>query len=228
MDLFSLENKRAFVTGRAGLLAPIWRETLEQYGCEVMSYGLPEDDVRDRDKLKGIATVFTPDIIVNNAAIDDPPGTKTSFFADCSKIMDVSLLGAVNVSEAFIPGMIENGGGVIINIGSIQGLVGTDLRNYPVGFVKPVGYNLSKAGLIQLSRSITTQYGEGGVRCVTIAFGAVKGNKLKSEFLDKFLKNVPTHLLVTENDLKRALLFACCCESFAGQTVVVDGGYTIL
>ena len=224
--MFNLAGKKAFVTGKVGFLAPIWRETLEVAGCEVMSYGLPEDNVRDRDKLLGIATYFTPDIIVNNAAIDDPPGTKTSIFEDCEKIIDVGLLGAVNVCEVFIHGMIDKGGGVIVNIGSIQGLVGTDWRNYPEGFAKPVGYNLSKAGLVQLSRSITTQYGRYGVRCVTIAFGAVDVPKLSKEFLIEYLKCVPMGKCVSKEDLMRAMLFAVTCESFAGQTVVVDGGYT--
>lgn len=226
--LFNISGKTAFVTGKAGLLAPIWKETLEGAGCEVMSYGLPEDDVRDKVKLLTLATHFAPDIIINNAAIDNPPGSKATFFGNCSEIVDVNLMGAVNVCDAFIPGMIENGGGVIVNIGSIQGVIGANWRSYPAGFEKPVGYNISKAGLMQLSRSITTQYGRYNIRCVTIAFGAYDGGKLDTEFLKKYLNCVPMKRCVSKKDLQRTLLFACATESFAGQAVLVDGGYVAL
>ncbi len=225
--LFDLSGKLAFVTGKMGLLAPIWKETFEGANCEVISYGLPEDDIMDKVKLTKVATQYVPDIIVNNAAIDNPPNSKSTFFGNYENIVSVNLLGAVNVCDAFIPGMISNGGGVIINIGSIQGVIGADWRSYPdPEFEKPIGYNISKAGLIQLSRSITTQYGRYNIRCVTIGFGAYGGGKLDYEFLARYTNNVPLRRCVNKEDLQRTLLFACTCESFAGQMVLVDGGYT--
>lgn len=227
-NLFVLTDKRAFLTGKTGLLAPIWQETLEGAGCEVMVYGLPEDDVLDKEKLKQIAESFTPDIIVNNAAIDNPPDTQSTFFGNFEAIMAVNLTGAVNVCEAFIPGMLNCGGGVIINIGSIQGFVAADIRNYTPPFEKPLAYNLSKAALIQLARSITVQYGRYGIRCVTIALSAYEGDKWDDEFRARFLKCVPTGKLITKKDLQKTLLYACTCEGFAGYTLLVDGGYTAL
>jgi 3-oxoacyl-[acyl-carrier protein] reductase len=70
------------------------------------------------------------DILINNAAIDSPPGSNASFFGNFDEIMAVNISGAVNMCKAVIPGMIENGGGVIVNIGSIQGNIGADYRNY--------------------------------------------------------------------------------------------------
>jgi len=109
-NLFDLTGKSCLVTGGKGLLAPIWKETLEDAGAKVFMYDLPEYDVTDIDTLKELAKVCTFNIIVNNAALDNPPHSKATFFGNCKEILDVNLQGAVNVCEAFIPKMLENGG----------------------------------------------------------------------------------------------------------------------
>jgi NAD(P)-dependent dehydrogenase (short-subunit alcohol dehydrogenase family) len=121
--------------------------------------------------------------------------------------------------------MRAKGGGVIVNIGSIMGNIGADWRNYPEGFEKPVAYNLSKAALVQMSRSITTQYGRYNVRGVTISFGPFDSG-LTEEFKEKFLKNVPLGRPISEESIRTSLLYAICCPELAGQQVLVDGGYT--
>ena len=227
MNLFDLTGKTALVTGKSGMLAPVWVETLENAGCKVYCGEPPELDVTNKESIgkfwdKGYA--FAPDIIINSAAIDNPPQSKATFFGNCKEIIDVNLQGAVNICEYFIPKMIESGGGVIVNIGSIQGYRGAVKRNY-VDFEKPIGYNLSKAALLQLSRSITTQYGDKNVRSVTIAFGAYDGGKLDPIFLAKFLRDVPLNRPISKQSVRTALLFACCCPEFAGQSVLIDAGF---
>lgn len=230
MNLFNLTGKVALITGSGGNLGPIWYETLINAGSLVYGIDLPYYDVRDGASLLSakhdcIETLGIPNIIVNNAAIDNPPGSSASFFGNFDEIMDVNLTGAVRVSNLFLPEMIKNGGGVIVNIGSIMGNVGADWRNYPEGFEKPVAYNCSKAALIQLSRSITTQYGRYNIRSITIAFGPFDGGKLKRDFLDKFLHNVPLGRTISKESFQQALLMACCCKEFAGQQLLIDAGY---
>lgn len=222
-DLFSLKGKMAIVTGGThGQLGPIWSKTLRNAGALVLEVDLLQLDITK----DFIPQQWLPvDILVNNAAIDNPPDSKATFFGNFNRIMEVNIGGAVRMAEQVIPGMIKNGGGVIINIGSIQGNIGADWRNYPEGFEKPVGYSCSKAALIQLSRSITTQYGRYGIRSVTISFGPFNGGKLTQEFLDKFLKNVPLGRTISKESLQWTLLYACCCEELAGQQILVDGGY---
>jgi NAD(P)-dependent dehydrogenase (short-subunit alcohol dehydrogenase family) len=166
-----------------------------------------------------------PTIVVNSAAIDNPPGSDATFWGNLKTILDVNIRGCANVAEAFIPTMRAKGGGVIVNIGSIMGNIGADWRNYPEGFEKPVAYNLSKAALVQMSRSITTQYGRYNVRGVTISFGPFDSG-LTEEFKEKFLKNVPLGRPISEESIRASLLYAVCCPELAGQQVLVDGGYT--
>jgi len=227
--MIDLTGKVAVVTGGSGRLGPIWIDTLEKAGAKVHVLDLPMfdvskiSDVWDFQKfVEGEEDV--PTIVINNAAIDNPPGTKASFFGNLDRILEVNLVGVANVTRAFMPGMIRAGGGVVINIGSIMGNIGADWRNYPDGFEKPVGYNLSKAALIQLSRSVTVQFGRYNVRGVTIAFGPFYMG-LPEEFKTKFLKNVPLGRPISEESLRTALLFAISCPELAGQQILIDGGY---
>ena len=229
MSLFDLEGQHAVVTGGQGRLGPIWIDTLEWAGASVHVLDLPDYDVANRGSVTQFRnTIMTglygPTIVVNNAAIDNPPGSAATFWGNMHTITRTNLVGAANVAEAFIPGMIEAGGGVIINIGSIMGNIGADWRNYPEGFEKPVAYNLSKAALIQMSRSITTQYGRYNIRGVTLAYGPYDAG-LTEEFKSKFLKNVPLGRPISEQSLRTSLLFAICCKELAGQQVLIDGGY---
>jgi NAD(P)-dependent dehydrogenase (short-subunit alcohol dehydrogenase family) len=227
MKIFDLTGKVAVVTGGTnGLLGPIWMETLEQSGAKCVSLDLPEFDVTTGDIKKACTWLDRIDILVNNAAIDNPPDSGATFFGNFKRILDVNLVGAVRMCEQVIPSMIRDKGGVIVNIGSIQGSVGADHRNYADGFEKPVGYNLSKAALVQLSRSICTQYGRHGIRSVTIAFGGYGGGKLDPVFLEKYLRCVPLGRTISKESLQAAMLFACCCPEATGQQFMIDGGFT--
>lgn len=229
-DKMTFNTNCAVVTGGGGRAGPIWIDELEKVGYKVFNFDLPENDITVRDdilmfKANLLAAGYAPSVLVNNAAIDNPPGTDASFFGNLDTIMKVNLSGAAFMSQAFIPVMAKRDGGVIVNIGSIMGFIGADYRNYDAGFEKPVAYNLSKAALIQLSRSITVQYGRYNVRGVTIAFGPLdKG--LPEEFKTKFLRNVPLGRAIGEKSWRAALRFAVQCPEFAGQSVLIDAGYT--
>jgi NAD(P)-dependent dehydrogenase (short-subunit alcohol dehydrogenase family) len=227
------EMKNAIVTGPQGQLGPIWTATLESLGYEVYGIGLPEYDLSDPDCIRRMRGSSKPppwkiDAIILNAAIDNPPGSKASFHGNLEEIIKVNLIANCRIVSAFLPLLIKDGGGVIVGISSIQGRVGADWRNYEEGFEKPVGYNLSKAALEQYARSLTVQYGRYGIRACCIGFGAYDGGKLNPVFLRKYLRNVPMGRPVSRQSLEAALRFALECPDFAGQTVMVDGGYCVL
>jgi NAD(P)-dependent dehydrogenase (short-subunit alcohol dehydrogenase family) len=223
-------SKIAVVTGTSGNLGPIWVETLNKLGYTVFGIDLPKYDI---SSLKSVAiaarecvqNIGSPEIVVNNAALDNPPGSDASFFGNFERIMAVNLTGAINVTRCFLPDMILNQKGLIVNIGSIQGNIGADYRNYPEDFEKPVAYNCSKAALIQLSRSIAVQYGRFNIRSVTLSFSAYDGGKLKPDFLGKFLKNVPLRRTISRESLEASLIYAINCPELTGQQILCDAGY---
>ena len=115
-----LSGQTAIVTGTSGNLGPIWVEALEEVGItEIFCFDLPGWDVRD---LQG-KIMLNVNILINNAGIDSPPETKSTFFGNWDEILSVNLTGAKNMIEAVLPGMVERGHGQIINIGSMYGLV---------------------------------------------------------------------------------------------------------
>lgn len=219
------DQKFAIVTGASGNLGPIWVSELESMGYRVLSLDLPYCDISDENAVRAMSRTIlsswpVPEVLVNNAAIDPKPAIGTGNFWDYRKIVDVNLNGALNVCKFFVPSMKS---GVVINIGSIMGNMGADWRNYPEGFEKAVGYNVSKAALVQLSRSICTQYGRAGVRSVTISFGPFDSG-LSQEFKQKFLRNVPLGRTVSEQSLRKTLRYAVECPELNGQQIIVDGG----
>lgn len=228
------KNKRpkpsAIVIGSSGQLGPIWKSELDDMGYDTVCVDKPEIDAGNSYSIYRWASknkALLPSVVVYNAAIDTSPGSVASFFTDYGRIIDVNLKGSIAFSRLFVQRAVRAARRLtIVYIGSIQGFVGADWRNYPPGFEKPVGYNVSKAGLMQLARSVTVQYGKYGVRAVVIAFGAVDTPKLKQPFKDKYIMNVPTRRFVSEASLRATLRFAVDCRDFAGQTVLVDGGYT--
>lgn len=224
------EKPLAIVTGGInGNLGPLWVEYLREAGYRTWTIDLPQYDVSKLSDIqfardRCLAIMGVPKVIINNAAIDPKPIEGEGCFWNYDKIIDVNLKGAINVCKEFIPHMVTNGGGVIINIGSIMGTRGAVKRNYPNGFDKAIGYNVSKAALIQLSRSITTQFGDKNIRSVTIGFGPCDMG-LPEEFKTKFLRDVPLNRCISKESLKATLLYAISCPEFAGQLVLVDAGF---
>jgi NAD(P)-dependent dehydrogenase (short-subunit alcohol dehydrogenase family) len=228
-NLFDLTGKIALVTGKSGMLAPVWVETLKNAGCKVYCGEPPELDVTNKGSIDSFwlkHNQFIPDIICNSAAIDNPPTSKATFFGNAKEIIDVNLLGALNICDYFIPKMIVKGGGVIVNIGSIQGWLGADWRNYEGDFEKPFGYNASKWALRGLAKSISVQYGRYNIRCVTPSFSAYDGGKLDPVFLEKFLKNVPMGRAISKKSMQTTLLYCVCCPELSGADWLVDAGYS--
>jgi len=223
-------DKIAVLIGSSGNLGPIWMDELNKdhtvYCMDVcMGYDVKNNlcfDLFDKE----ITCGSIPDVVVYNAAIDNPPGDGVDFFTNTDTIVNVNLLGAVRTVKKFLPRMKNAGKGVFIFVGSIQGEVGADWRNYSEGFEKPVGYNISKAGLMQLVRSVAVQFGRFGIRAVGISFGAVDTGKFKEPFASNYKRCLPLGQFVTEESLRKTLRYAIECPQLTGTRVMVDGGYT--
>lgn len=238
----SLKGMIAILSGNKGNLGPIWESILTDLGAEVIGFdwdfsqpvSLHNCDVTSQEallkfkKLYINAWVISPHIIINNAAIDVPPHRENvNFFTDVFNTINTNLIGAINLTQLFVPDMVKWGeGGLIINIGSIQGNVAADIRNYDNDFEKPVGYNVSKAGLIQFTRSLAVQYGKHNIRSVCLAFSAVDSGKFAEPFKSKFLNCLPLGKLISRQSLEASLRFAIDCPELTGQQVLIDSGYT--
>lgn len=167
------------------------------------------------------------DILVNNAGILDnfmPTADVTDELWD--RVMTVNLTGPFRACKKAIPIMIEQGGGVIINIASIGGLNGGRAGS---------AYTVSKHGLVGLTKSIGYLYGDKGIRCNVICPGGVDTEITKGDEnfhpigIEKAMAGIGSNIRTgsPEEIAKIALFFASEDSSLInGATLVADAGWT--
>lgn len=160
-------------------------------------------------------------VLVNNAGI-----------ALTDRILDMPeqnwhLTLATNLSAAFFASqeaarhMVACGGGAIVNVASIDGLMGESPQAH---------YNVSKAGLIMLTESFAHEVGHLGVRCNAVAPGMTVTPMVpevaNSDFRRDYLKQIPMRRFGRPEEQAAAILFLASEDaSFVnGATIVVDGG----
>jgi NAD(P)-dependent dehydrogenase (short-subunit alcohol dehydrogenase family) len=106
------------------------------------------------------------DVIFNNAGIAGVRGlTGEQSTADWQRVMDINLSGVFYCTRAAIGAMQANGGGVIVNTASVDGLVG--MASLP-------HYTAAKHGVVGLTKACALEYGPQNIRCVAIAPGYIK------------------------------------------------------
>lgn len=224
-------GKSAVLIGSSGNLGPIWHDELENLGYWVYcmdtegGYDVKKQidfELFDMEVLKGV----TPDLIFYNAAMDHPPRDGVNFFLDYEAIINTNLTGAFRAAKQWMPRMATLGRGQFIAVGSIQGFVASNWKNYKPGIRKPGAYNASKAGLMALTRSLASEYGRNGLRANCMAFGAVDTGKLPDEdFREKFLDCLPLQRFISPESLRSTLRFLVETPELTGQTIAVESGY---
>ena len=130
--------------------------------------------------------------------------------------------------------MIKNKNGSIIQIGSIQGILGNDGRIYKGSKLfgkkisSPAVYSASKAAVIGFSRYLATYLAKHNIRVNSISPGGVE-NQHNKTFLKNYSYKVPLSRMANKQEIASAILFLSSKESsyITGQNIVVDGGYSI-
>ena len=146
-----------------------------------------------------------------------------SFNQNCS-----SHLGGYFWSSKKITEIMKNqGGGSLINCGSIYGVVGPDFELYPEGMTMPIAYSAIKAGIINMSKYLATMYGKYGVRVNSICPGGVENNQ-PLDFINNYSKNTPLKRLAKAEEIAMPILFLAsdAASYITGETLMVDGGWT--
>lgn len=231
MGFNSSNGKVAVVTGASGNLGPVWVDILEKNNYKIIPFDLPQHDISDEGCIKSfcdmlIAKDEIPDILVNNAAIDNPPGSSASFFGNFDKIIDVNLKGAVKMTSYLIGHMSGNGGGNIVHIGSMLGFTATNPELYPEGFDKPCAYGASKAALWNFTNNCNTRYARHGVVSNMLALSAVEG-KQSEDFKTKYTARIPIKRMLRREDFENEFWTCCNAKVPYDAPLFVGGGYTI-
>jgi NAD(P)-dependent dehydrogenase (short-subunit alcohol dehydrogenase family) len=162
----------------------------------------------------------TPDILVNNAAMLIAPSPTAEVGED---VIDAAL--AVNIKAAILltgllaPEMADRGHGAIVNLGSINGLL---------GMAESALYSATKAAIHSLTKSWAAEYGPSGVRVNTVAPGPTATEKTAG-FADRvapILDRAPARRASTPEEVARVVAFIASDEAsnVHGATLSVDGG----
>ncbi len=231
-EVFLAEGADLFLIDRDGGLLATEAERLRATGGKV---GHAAADITDataieRAVVAAAREIGRPNALVNNAGANVFSEPLTLSDADWERCFDINLKGAWNCSKAVLPGMIEEGGGAILNIASTHAFT-----IIPHTFPYPV----AKHALLGMTKALGLEYAAQGVRVNALAPGYVRTQKVVdywNSFPDpvaaeaETMKLHPGGRIATPEEIARAALFMISdeCPFMNATCLTVDGGMSVL
>ncbi|CAM4048389.1 2-deoxy-D-gluconate 3-dehydrogenase [Bordetella tumbae] len=240
----SVANKRVLITGASSGLGQHFARTLAAQGaqlilaarrldrlqafadtlsCSVAPLCLPFDVTDAASHTELVKQIDTLDVLINNAGIVRESAAATHSSEDWDAVLDTNLKGMFFLAQSLLPALQANGGS-IINVASILGL-------RQAGGI--VSYAVSKAGVIQLSKTLALEWARYGVRVNALAPGYIE-TEINADFWQSdagkaLIKRIPQRRLGQLEDLDGPLLLLCSDASryMTGSVLVVDGGHLV-
>ena len=161
-------------------------------------------DISDKQAVEAAIGELGPiDILVNNAGIGRSRNTNIADAEDEQAIKEykVNVLGTLHCMQAVLPGMVERGGGSIVNVASIKG-------HPTLTSLKSLTYGISKAGVLALTKAIAKEYPT--VRVNSVSPGYVETEMSKSwppETFEKIKNQTIAGRISQPEEIAHAILF---------------------
>jgi NAD(P)-dependent dehydrogenase (short-subunit alcohol dehydrogenase family) len=229
LDAFRLDGKVAVVTGGNRGIGAAVAVALRDAGAEVVIASRSEGvitDVTDPASVRAmVQKVGAIDVLVNNAGVCFHRPALEVPDEEWRMVWDVNVDGVWNCSRVVGEQMIERGGGVIVNIGSISAMIVNRPQWQPA-------YNASKAAVHQLTKSLAAEWAPHNVRVNALAPGYVKTEMAPvddPQFKPLWVDDPPMGRYALPEEMGPSVVYlASDASSFmTGSVLVVDGGYTL-
>jgi 2-keto-3-deoxy-L-fuconate dehydrogenase len=225
--------------GRASALA------FAKAGAKVIATDLNEAVLADLGKESGISTrkldvlddaavraafeaIGPVDVLFNCAGVVHAGALLEMKDEDLDFAFDLNVRAMVRTIRAVLPGMIERGGGAIVNMASVASSV--------TGVPNRFAYGTTKAAVIGLTKAVAADYVAKGIRCNAICPGTVESPSLEQRMraqgdYDKaraaFIARQPMGRLGTPEEIADLAVHLAGATYTTGQAYVIDGGWTI-
>ena len=253
LDKFSLAGQVGIVTGGGQGLGKTFCHAFAEAGADIVIAEINDEtgpvvaeeirakgrqslfvrtDVSDQTSVdrmveQTLATFGRIDFLMNNAGIVQHLEAEEVEADDWRRVLEVNLTGVFFCCQAVGRQMIEQQRGSIINIASMSGLI----VNFPQC---QASYNASKAAVIQLTKSLASEWAPHHLRVNAIAPGYMNTAMARPFFDDPayggvWINAIPMKRPGEPEELGPAAVFLASAASsyMTGTTIVVDGGYTI-
>lgn len=251
--MLNFKDKVVLVTGGEMGIGKAIAEVFSRQGAKVVIVGINEAegsrtaaglpgealfikaDVSKEEEVsqvpRKVEGVFGPvDILINNAGIYKKGDVSTISFADWKRILDVNLNGVFLVTKYVLKQMLKRKQGVIVNVASEAGLV---------AIADQVAYNVSKAAVISLTRSLAVDFAKHNIRANAVCPGTtmtplVEKALAATDDPERTRRDLeqsrPLNRLGKPEEIANAVLALASDElGYAtGAVFSIDGGYTAI
>lgn len=249
---FRLEGRTALVTGGYRGLGAAFARGLAQAGADVVVGARDADacreaaarlaaetgrrvlgvglDVVDRSSVDDAVRAAVEqtgrlDVVVNNAGICYHRPALEVPDEEWQQVFDVNVNGLWHMSRAAARHFADNGGGVIVNVGSISAQIVNRPQWQPA-------YNAAKAAVHQLTKSLAAEWAPLGIRVNAVAPGYVKTEMApvdEPRFRQRWIEDAPMRRYALPEEIAPTVVYlASDASSFmTGSVVTIDGGYTL-
>jgi len=261
MELFRLNGKVAIVTGGAGYFGkPIssglaeagaqviiasrdgakckeYASVIQEKGWKAEGFSLDlADEISIDNFVQEVVKKYTRiDILINNAVSrSGMKDLEQLSKSDIEEEQSINTTGLMLLTKSVVAVMREQQYGNIINISSIQGVVGPHFPVYgKTGMTSPVNYTYDKWGMVGFTKWLANYYGKFNIRANCISPGGYgpginEKDHERAEFIANYKRLTPLGRFAEDDDIKGPVVFLASDASayITGHNLVVDGGWT--